>query len=81
MQGFQDLSDVEWNAETSTYSGSAKVISGEPFIITIAPNGLTPKEVTVSGGTANITKQGDLIRLSLNCEKNSEIKWSITWSK
>ncbi len=81
MQGFQDLSDVEWKVETSTYSGTAKVITGEAFVITVAPNGFTPKEVTVSSGTAKIYKQGDLIRVTLSNDKTNETKWSITWSK
>lgn len=81
MQGFQDLSDVEWKAETSTYYGTAKVVTGEPFIITIAANGFIPKKVTVSSGTAKISKQGELIRITLTNEKSNETKWSITWSK
>jgi hypothetical protein len=80
MQGYQDLGEVEWKAETSTYSGTAKVVTGEPFIITLAPNGFVAKDVKVSSGTAQISKQGDLVRITLNNSKSSVIKWSIAWS-
>lgn len=81
MQGYQDLGDVKWKAETSTYSGTAKVVTGEPFIITIAPNGFVAKEVSASGAKAQISKQGDLVRITLNSTKSSVIEWTVTWTK
>jgi hypothetical protein len=81
MQGYQDLTDVTWNAENSTYSGTAKVIAGEPFIITLAPNGFTTKAATASQGTAELAKQNDLTRLTLTSDTSAEVKWTITWSK
>lgn len=81
MQGYQDLADVQWNAATTTYSGTAKVIAGEPFIITLAPNGFTANQSTASKGTAQITKHGELTRLTLTSETTAEVKWSTTWSK
>ncbi len=81
LQGYQDLNDVAWNAETNTYSGTAKVIAGEPFIITLAPNGFTAKAATASQGTAQLAKQNDLTRLTLTSDTSAGVKWTITWSK
>lgn len=82
MQGYVDLSDVKWEGKSMTYAGSASVVGSEPFVITFANNGFTPGEVEVSSGKAEITDAGEgLSRMTLTNESNSDVKWSVSWSK
>jgi hypothetical protein len=82
MQGFVDLTDVKWNAESTTYSGTAKVIAGEPFVITIANNGFSPKTTTASQGTAQLSPHNEEItRLTITSDSTAEVNWSIIWNK
>lgn len=82
MQGMLDLAEVKWDAETLTYSGVAKVVGGEPFVITLANNGYAAAEAKASGGTAGIAKKDEkLSTLTLKTEKNAEVKWSVSWKK
>ena len=82
MQGFMDLADVAWDASSMTYSGKAKVIGGEPFVISIAANGYTIIAADASAGkvTTSTTPQG-LIRVTLETEENTEVTWSMRWKK
>jgi len=82
MQGMSDLADVKWDAETLTYSGSAKLIGGEPFVITLANNGHTATKVTASTGQATLaTTPEKLTRLTIRTDANNEVKWTVTWVK
>ena len=82
MQGLLDLGEVAWDPETTTYSGTAEVVGGEPFVIALAPNGHMATQATASVGTAAITEgQDGLTRLTLTHDTNARIKWSIRWSE
>jgi len=82
LQGFTDLADVNWNQETMTYSGTAKVIGGEPFVITLANNGHEPDMASASSGQAGVITEGKgLSRLTLTSETNADVKWSVTWTR
>lgn len=82
MQGFMDLSDVTWDAPSATYAGKAQIIGGEPFLITIAPNGHTLTEVTASAGKATTTTTPEgLLCLTIEAPENTEVRWSIRWKK
>ncbi len=81
MQGFSDLTDVKWNPATFTYSGTAKVIGGEPFVITIAPNGYLPEAPQENSSTTITTTSDGLTRLTLKAPENTEMPWTIRWKK
>ncbi len=82
MQGMSDLADVKWDAETLTYSGTAKVIGGEPFVITLANNGHTATKATASTGQATLTTTPEnLTRLTIQTDTNAEVKWTVSWKK
>jgi hypothetical protein len=70
------------HAETLTYSGGAKLIGGEPFVITLANNGHTATKVTASTGQATLaTTPEKLTRLTIRTDANNEVKWTVTWVK
>jgi len=75
LQGWVDLSDVHWDAATKTLSGTARVIGGEPFRITIAHNGAKP--ATTSGTTVHPAE--GLGTLVLMAEENADVKWSVQY--
>ncbi|BCX48652.1 hypothetical protein HAHE_25600 [Haloferula helveola] len=80
LQGMLDLRDVKWDAATRTYSGVASVVGGEPFVITMAGNGMVPAEAKSSAGTATVAVGDDgLARLTLDAGEGGEVAWSITW--
>jgi hypothetical protein len=82
MQGLVDLDGVRWDADTLTYSGTAMVAAGEPFVITIANNGHTPGRVSASVGQVGIAPAGEgLSRLTLASEEHAAVAWSVTWSR
>jgi len=77
MQGLIDIKDrPSWDAASSTLSGTAKVIAGDPLRIFIASNGnnLTPKADT---GEISRSADGKLWVLTLKSETNKEIRWSV----
>jgi hypothetical protein len=75
LQGWVDLADVTWNATTKTLSGTARVIGGEPFHITIAHNGLKPD--TASELKAH--PSNDLGLLVLTAGQTTDMKWSVSY--
>ncbi|MFK7851653.1 MAG: hypothetical protein AB8D78_11810 [Akkermansiaceae bacterium] len=80
MQGFVDLSDVTWKAETKTYSGVASVVAGESFEIAIANNGFEPKSINVSKGAGKLVADGSAItKAILDSDVNSEVTWTVQW--
>ena len=80
MQGMMELSDVKWNPATSSYSGTADVIGGEPMEIVIACNGYRNPKVTVSAGESKLKQlDNDLILLQIVCEKNMKVQWKLVF--
>jgi len=81
MQGLLDLDEVMWDPNTLTYSGTARVVGGEPFVITLANNKHLPGAAKASTGAARIAPAGDgLSKLTLTSDKNAELQWSVSWS-
>ncbi|QTN32360.1 hypothetical protein HZ994_08465 [Akkermansiaceae bacterium] len=75
MQGMLDLADVAWDEETLTLSGTAKVVGGEPFVITIANNGhSTELSKAVTGRDGNRTTA-----ITLTSTENADVKWHLKW--
>ena len=85
MQGYVDLvKKPEWNVAENTLSGTSSVIGGEPYRITLALNGYSPKKVTANGAIADITIRTDnknLADLVLKVKETQEVPWKIAYSK
>ncbi len=80
LQGWVDLADVKWDDSAKTLSGTAKVIGGEPFRISVTGNGVDLAGVTVDAGSATIAPHsagGDLRTLVIECSETREIRWQI----
>jgi hypothetical protein len=83
LQGWVDLSDVRWDADTKTLSGTAHAIKGEPFTIWIADNGAKPlkAEVKTGFGGSNelaLDPSRGLSILQLAAD-NADVKWSLKY--
>jgi hypothetical protein len=75
MQGMVDLSAVSWDADKKVLSGTARVVGGEPFVITIANN---DHQVDTASSSHEST-DGGLTRLTMASGENAEVKWSVSW--
>jgi hypothetical protein len=80
LQGWVDLEDVQWNAETKELSGVAKVIGGEAFKIVLATNGVAITSVKVDQGKAVVETHPDskdLRVLVIESPETTDVKWGI----
>jgi hypothetical protein len=81
MQGLPELAEVKWNAPSMTLTGTARVVAGEPVVITLASNGHDAGGHTVSTGTASVTSQDGLVKLTLSSGESTDVTWSVVWKK
>ncbi|MBT8043926.1 MAG: hypothetical protein KJO79_03155, partial [Verrucomicrobiae bacterium] len=83
LQGWMELKGVSWNAKTTTLSGTASVIGGEPFQIVVANNGSNAVKLTATGAEAKLTahKVDGLSRLTLTAATNTEVKWQLKFGE
>lgn len=77
LQGWVDLENVTWDAAAKTLKGTAKVIGGDPFKITIASNGLTAKVGKATGASAETSKNGELDTLTLKSDTSGDVAWEV----
>ena len=71
MQGYYELSDVKWNGNRLV--GKAKVVAGEPFIITLALNGRQPFDTS----SPIVSSDGKLAVLTLESTHTKIIDWGV----
>lgn len=84
MQGYIDLSDVQWDAKTNQLSGTSKVVGDDPYTVVIATNGYAPQTATLDHPTAQvkISKVDDrYIKLTISADNNAAIRWSVKFRK
>jgi hypothetical protein len=79
MQGMLD--QTQWDAGSLTLTGTTRVMAGEPFVLTLAANGHVPAESTTTSGTALVTHDGNLVKLTLMSDSTAEVRWSLVWKK
>ena len=82
LQGWVELRDVEWNAESRVLSGVAKVIGDEPFKIVIADNGHKAGNATATGAESDLNAHpaaAGLSALTLSSVDNAEVKWELKY--
>ena len=82
LQGWVDLSNVQWDAAARQLTGTAKVIGGEPFRIALAGNGRKPNGSSAAAGRAHLeTPPGGAGYATLVLENatTSDVAWSVTF--
>lgn len=81
LQGWVELADVLWNEKEKTLSGTAKVIGGEPFRITVANNGRKPISAKTKHGKAKLEQKDgdDLCTIVLERPDNGDCQWVISY--
>ena len=81
MQGYVDLvKKPVWNESTRTLSGTAAVVGGEPYRITIARNGATAVSAEASNAEATLATRNnhpELIELVLESDENREVEFTV----
>jgi hypothetical protein len=81
LQGWVELDDVRWDAQTKTLRGMAYVIGGEPMKIVLADNGAKALDSDAQGGRSDL-KPHPIVGLScliLSATANTEIKWILKY--
>jgi hypothetical protein len=82
MQGYLDMSDEKWDNGKKILSGTSNVVGGDPYILTIAPQGFVPEKVSGSNPDARISLikcDNGLFRIKIESAKNATIKWQIAF--
>ena len=81
LQGWVDLKDVRWDADTRSLHGTALVTGGEPFRISIAGNGAKALTVQATGGQAKLEPHPaeGLSRLVLSADENAGVTWTLKY--
>jgi hypothetical protein len=84
MQGYLDIISTSWDPETKTLSGRSKLIGNDPYVITIAAEGLTAEGSSCENNNTksqlSIESNG-LVRLILNSSKNMDENWTVVFGK
>jgi hypothetical protein len=84
MQGYVELSDVTWDAAGNKLSGKAKVVGGEPLVVTLALNGYRATGSEAKDGKSTVTPAGapdGLARLTLETAENAQVEWTVSFGK
>ena len=84
MQGYLDIISTDWDPATKTLSGVSRIIENDPYVITLAANGYSPKEGSCSSDdvTAVLSPENDgLIRLTLKSPSNMDEHWTVVFDK
>jgi hypothetical protein len=81
LQGYIELSEIEWNAVTKTLKGKAKLIENEPMTITIATNGFKLTKTDSENASSSTTTKNNLLELILKNQKSGETSWKISFEK
>jgi hypothetical protein len=82
MQGYLDMSDEKWDNGKKILSGTSNVVGGDPYILTIAPQGFLPERVSSSNPDVRISLikcDNGLFRIKIESAKNATIKWQIAF--
>ena len=74
MQGMVECRDVAWSPEDRTLSGTVDVVGGEPFILTIATNGM--KAASCEGADL-CGRDGGLVELVFESDENASVSFRL----
>jgi hypothetical protein len=84
MQGYVELSEVAWDEASNRLSGKAKVVGGEPLVVTLALNGYQATGSEAKEGKSTVTPAGapdGLAKLSLETTNNATVEWAVNFRK
>jgi len=82
MQGYLDLSEVEWNGERRTLSGVSKIVGNDPYRISLALNGYHAASVACDPGKAVadiVSNEDGVVELILKSPENATVRWSVSF--
>lgn len=81
--GWLDLANVKSNAGSKVLAGEAKVISGEPFRMVLAGNGLKALRVSAAGAQSRLEGHpagADYMTPVLELTENGkDVPWEVTF--
>jgi hypothetical protein len=83
MQGYLDVVRTEWKPGSMTLTGVSRVVGNDPYVITLAPNGYRPAEVSCGDKDARVsmrTGKDGLVRLTLRRPENGKVEWTVSFS-
>jgi hypothetical protein len=79
LQGYVELSDMEWDASTKTLKGKVSLVEKEAMSIVIATNGFKFQHVSADNAASSVIPDGDLIRLVLQGDRSEQTTWSVSF--
>jgi len=81
LQGWVDLSNVSWNAQSKALSGKAHVIGGEPFKMVVADNSAKFVKADAKEATFTVTAHpvAGLRCLTITSATTAEIDWLLQY--
>ena len=84
MQGYVDLSDIQWDRRERRLSGRARVVGGETYRVVIAANGYCPIGSTVRNAESRVEMlEGEhgLMELLIDRGENAAVDWAVTFER
>ena len=80
MQGYLDMSQVQWDDQRRVLTGVSKIVGGDPYRVVLALNGYSPKSVTCTSKEvrARLFPENDgVVEFSLQGPQNGTAEWSV----
>ena len=76
MQGMLECRDMRWDGRKKALTGEVDVVGGEPFVLTVACNGRTPKRCA---GAVIRKRSGErgLVDLVFNADENTQMAYEL----
>lgn len=82
MQGYLDVIRTEWFPVRRVLTGKSKIVGGDPYVVTIAPNALRPVKASSADkdteASFSVDKNGR-IKLTLKRPTNGTVEWSVAF--
>ena len=82
MQGYIDLVSTKWNPVKKILSGKSRVVTNDPYVITIAGNGYQCQHFFSNDVQTKLKfeNQGDgLMKLQIDSPVNQELEWALAF--
>jgi len=80
MQGYTDLSEMNWDAEKKQLSGRSEVVTCEPYKVVIAANGYHAIKCYAGKAKCSVTMLEDgLAELTLEHFESGPLDWSVSF--
>jgi len=81
-QGGVSLSDVKWDADAKTLSGTSAVVVGDPYVLTVhLPEGFRLASAEAVGEKAEIASQKQTATVRIVPSKTGDIPWKMNFAR